>query len=505
MRKVAEKFLLLTVLGFYAFVFLLSVTHLPSIRVQVHQVDVSRYPDITVYFTIFNVRNLPIVGARKEQITLQEDGRIIPDFELASAETTGQKMNISILLDVSGSMKAEMKLEAAKSALKAFFQELDPTTEISLITFADSATTLHPFGKTVENWDEVIRRVSAEGTQTILYDAVYEGLKQLAGQAPARKAIVLLTDGKDEGSVTTLEDVVRLVSDLGVPIFSIAFGSDADQRVLSRLARISGGISLTATDPADLIYLYSLISQQLASQYAVTYMTSQYPGTGRHIVMITYQSGEIEAWGTRDFEIPAGTPIRPFRRAQPLLVSLSGPLASTAAVALLLIASLFVLKSFRKTKKVCPQCGNELAPEQTECQFCAKKTAPAPTSSSLPWAEPGINRTLVIRREKERMAVLKIVGAVKGTQEYLLQLPRTLVGSSQDCDLSLQEEGFVPEHFVIRKEDGTYILQDLGSETGTLLNNERVQGKVNLKNGDRIRVGKVIFVFREIEMVTSPR
>ncbi|MHA2609507.1 MAG: FHA domain-containing protein [bacterium JZ-2024 1] len=474
----------------------------PSLNLQIHQVDYSRYPEITVYFTLFNVRNLPLVGAKKEQFRVLEDGEEVRDFVLASAEMAGQKMYVVLLLDVSGSMAVKGKWESVQKALGNYFEDRDPMAEIALITFGDVLKVVHPFGKPLENWREMLEGIAPVGTKTLLYDSLYEGLKLIQAQVPARKAIILLTDGRDEGSVTTLEDVVRLATGLGVPIFSIAFGQDADQKVLSRLARVSGGISLFATDPEDLSYMYSLISLQLASQYAITYVTSAYPGTGKHSLAIIYSSGETEASGVKDFEIPEEMPVRPWKRLRPVFSSLGIPLLFTVGVMIFLLAGFAVAYKLKKAKKVCPTCGNELLPEQKECPFCAKKTAPAPSAAQLSWSEPGINRTLVLKREKEKMGVFKIIGASKGTQEYLLQLPRTLVGSGADCDLRLEEEDFAPEHFVIRREGSAYILQDLGSPAGTLLNNTPVQGKVTLKNGDRIRVGKVIFVFREISAIS---
>ena len=195
-------------------------------------------------------------------------------------------------------------------------------------------------------------------------------------------------------------------------------------------------------------------------------------------------------------------PVRPLKRLRPVVSSLTLPLLLTAGVFLFFLLGFAVVYKIKKAKKVCPTCGNELLPEQKECPFCAKKPAPVPSATQLSWSEPGLNRTLVLKREREKMGVFKIIGSSKGTQEYLLQLPRTLVGSGADCDLRIEEEEFAPEHFVIRREDSSYVLQDLGSPAGTFLNNAPVQGKVTLKNGDRIRVGKVIFVFREISAIS---
>jgi len=64
-----------------------------------------------------------------------------------------------------------------------------------------------------------------------------------------------------------------------------------------------------------------------------------------------------------------------------------------------------------------------------------------------------------------------------------------VLGSSADCDVQLDEPGVSPRHAEIRLVDGRSLrLKDLGSETGTLLNGERVIETL-LGSGDEIRIG----------------
>jgi len=64
-----------------------------------------------------------------------------------------------------------------------------------------------------------------------------------------------------------------------------------------------------------------------------------------------------------------------------------------------------------------------------------------------------------------------------------------VLGSSSDCDVQLDETGVSPQHAEIRRAgDSSLLLKDLGSETGTLLNGERIT-ESQLGSGDEIRIG----------------
>ncbi len=485
-----------------------------SIDLFIHQVEYSDYPEIHIYFSVFNVLRIPVVGLKESAFTLLEDGKPIQEFQVSSAEATQQKLSIAILVDESGSMAKEGKLNSAREALKAFLQNLDPRAELFLFGFHDGVETLYTPEQGREALNRAVNAFSPRGSRTVMYDALNEGLKQVAARGAGRKALVLLTDGKDEGSATTLEDIARLASDLGIPIFSLAYGSDADVPTLQRLTILSGGHLAQTSSPSGLKDLYFIVAQYLASQYALTYVTNAKPGPGKHAVLLKLTHGGLEYTATREFPLPIG--LQPKKPVWVAKGELKGkPTTPSTGLILTLLtflavggffAALLILRISKKAVRKCPTCGNRMEPSWTECMFC-KKEKEKQKEEKIPvmpqWQAESISKTLVFKREKTKLGVLRFLTGPSSGKELLLELPKTVVGSGSHCDLVVDDPNVASEHFILKKEGEGYILQDLGSEVGTYVNGTRLEGRRELHSNDRIKIGATTLLFKVVESLKT--
>ena len=127
----------------------------------------------------------------------------------------GDATTVFMLLDVSGSMQGT-KLKAVKEATTACFAAMEPTDRFAICTFDQGAFfKLKPRSvEQLRRQDELpgtLDRIFAKG-QTALYDAVVLTLEQLHDKK-ARNRIIVLTDGEDNASKHTLDDVVALLNE----------------------------------------------------------------------------------------------------------------------------------------------------------------------------------------------------------------------------------------------------------------------------------------------------
>jgi Ca-activated chloride channel family protein len=188
---------------------------------------------------------------------------------------TKRKATVIIALDVSGSMEGE-KIRSATTATAEFLDRLDPDDEVALITFSNGVVLLSEperVGNVVEGLSSRVRGLIADGN-TALYDAICQST-ELAAELKAEDeeagetrlyGVVLLSDGEDTiGQPTENRMFVTCLpanaeAD-GVKIFPIAFGEDAAEELLSRVATATGGRMYTA-DPASISNVYLSISAE---------------------------------------------------------------------------------------------------------------------------------------------------------------------------------------------------------------------------------------------------
>ncbi|MCW2736408.1 type II secretion system F family protein [Nocardioides sp.] len=188
----------------------------------------------------------------------------------ASAETVegGQVERTTVLvLDASNSMSGE-KLDAATAAIDAFLTAAPEDVQIGLVTFAGTVQqTIAPTTDHRSIVDELARVELKAGTK--LYDAVAAGA-ELAGDEGARSLLVL-SDGADTGSTTTIDDLSTTTSEAGVVVDVVALGQSPEQQAtLGGLASTAGG-QVIAADPTALGAVFSAQAEALASQVLVTF------------------------------------------------------------------------------------------------------------------------------------------------------------------------------------------------------------------------------------------
>lgn len=187
----------------------------------------------------------------KQPQTLLEvpDGAVIEKL-LAVWQKAKKASDVILVFDKSGSMSGK-PLEEAKQGAKAFLATLHDRDDVSLIFF--DGNVYPPFGpkRLGESKAEILSRIDgliADG-RTALYDATaqaYDLARGRAEKAPAQiHAIVVMTDGRDEGSKLMLSDLTRRFAGSGeaaeVKIFTIAYGDQADPTVLAQIAEAAKG------------------------------------------------------------------------------------------------------------------------------------------------------------------------------------------------------------------------------------------------------------------------
>lgn len=249
----------------------------PQIRIT--QVDNSNFPQVTVYVSVTNAAGEP-VGVSPDQIQLFENGQLM---QLQDISGGGQgdigPLTTLLVIDISGSMNNGGKLEAAKQAATAYVEQMRPGDQAGLMTFNTKVNYLQPLTTDHQVLESAINSLKAQG-DTAMYDALDQGVQVLQG-LPGRKAIIALTDGLDNRSQATAEQVIQTIGPSGLSISTIGLGDPQqagsnfglDEAALKSLAQQAGGVYGFAQDPNALSALYELYGRTLQSEYRLTYIS----------------------------------------------------------------------------------------------------------------------------------------------------------------------------------------------------------------------------------------
>jgi Ca-activated chloride channel homolog len=205
-----------------------------------------------------------VKGLTRDQFRILEDGA---PQRITSFEPTGTALELVLAVDVSGSMADAMG--DVKQAVRTFMEALGPKDQVTLVAFNDAMFTLARRESNPAARTRAVERLSPWGS-TALYDVIVRSLDILA-RHPGRRALVIFSDGDDQASQASFQDVERLVREGDATVFMVGLGRGATNSELKdrmeQLALASGGRALFVDRSDQLGAPFAAIVEELSNQY----------------------------------------------------------------------------------------------------------------------------------------------------------------------------------------------------------------------------------------------
>lgn len=209
-------------------------------HVDIRQIDTSAFPKMTLFAEVTGDDGEPLGALEPKDIAVyeyDEDGKEQPVAveDVFLVQNSGS-VSVSLVIDRSGSMDDGDKMYQAKNAAYQFLQEVDfeGGDAVAVTSFDDKVYVDQGFTDNLFALESAISAIRADG-QTALYDAVYSALLSTHAQ-PGAKCVIAFTDGVENASAYTMEDVIRLSRDTGIPVYVIGVGMECDEATLKKLA-----------------------------------------------------------------------------------------------------------------------------------------------------------------------------------------------------------------------------------------------------------------------------
>jgi Ca-activated chloride channel homolog len=232
-------------------------------------------------------------------LMIVEDG--VPQT-LESFHEAVSPLSIVLALDASGSMKGAV--DAVKEGAKQFISALRPQDRLSLVLFSDESTLVHDLTTKRESTLQAVDQYTIRGG-TALNDALFDSLSRLKA-VDGRRAIVVLTDGRDEnnagtgpGSRHSFAEVLEELRAVDATVYTIGLGSNVERRVLDQVAGESGGESFFPSVIGELADDYQRVIDHLRQRYVAAYTSSNSRRNGkwRNVEILTGNHLRVKSRG----------------------------------------------------------------------------------------------------------------------------------------------------------------------------------------------------------------
>ncbi len=247
---------------------------------------------VTVGVRVTDSKGREVPDLRAVDFALYEDGI---EQKIAFFSSEEQPISLGILLDRSDSMKFETKFAHAKAAARTIVDVTRAGSEYLYLPFDARIRTDAEFTGRREQIEQEITDTRV-GSGTSLYDAILAALERCKGAKNRRQAIIVITDGGDQHSIHTLNNVIRSAQESQVQLYAIGYFSSSEEEisrrggplirlsnmavvdnpmtVFKRLARESGAEAFFPKSDKQLQSAAERISKDLRTQYTLAYYPS---------------------------------------------------------------------------------------------------------------------------------------------------------------------------------------------------------------------------------------
>jgi VWFA-related protein len=213
----------------------------------------------------------------REAFTVLENG---VQQEIKQFKREDVPVSMGLIIDNSGSMRDKRaKVEAAALAL---VKASNPDDEVFIVNFNDEAFLDNPHGKDftsdVKEMEDALTRIDSRGG-TAMRDAIRMSIDHVKEKSHKdKKVLVVVTDGNDNSSVVSLEDLVKAAQQSEVLIYSVGLLTDEERReakraekALEALAEATGGETFFPRDVSEVERIATQVAHDIRNQYTIAY------------------------------------------------------------------------------------------------------------------------------------------------------------------------------------------------------------------------------------------
>ena len=281
---------------------------------------------VNILFTVKAKKGGQLIpNLEKSNFSISEGGK--PQTIQRFSRETDLPLTLGLLIDVSASQ--ERLIDTERQAASAFFSSvLRKKDEAFLISFGKSTELLQDFTNSAHQLTSAMRDLQGDGQApmvgrspvpvntgpiptvgspkgTLLYDAVYLAADEKLKTEVGRKALILITDGEDQGSTYNMKTAIEQAQKADAIIYSIyyvdrgfysrggfSFGGGGGEGELRKMSEETGGKVFTVSSKHPLKEVFDQIQEELRNQYSIGYSSTnpKKDGTFRRIDIKTDNS-----------------------------------------------------------------------------------------------------------------------------------------------------------------------------------------------------------------------
>ena len=235
---------------------------------------------VSILATVLNKQGQIIRDLTKDDFVVTENGR--PQTIKYFSRDTDLPLTLGLMIDTS--MSQVQVINAERVASFRFLDRVlrEDRDQVFIMQFDMSVQTPQALTSSRDQLRQSLVYVDTPTRQelrnqtgggTLLFDAVVKGCNEIMSRRQGRKAMIIMSDGGENGSEASLQDAIDAAHRSDTLIYSILFGGTEGKSILQRMSRETGGGYYEATKKFTIDQVFSVIEDELRSQYNLGYVS----------------------------------------------------------------------------------------------------------------------------------------------------------------------------------------------------------------------------------------
>jgi VWFA-related protein len=437
------------------------------------------YPIIQLEVSISDRNGESPADINEEHIRLYEDGfRIINQLKVERMKKTGDILYLVFSIDSSRSISKNF-LSRIKTSASHIVNSTGSRDRLAVYRFNDEVKLIRSFSTDKKRVIESIKGIRRHGSRTLLYNSLFDSLEVLDRIEGKRKAVIVFTDGKDEGSSVTEDDIIKMSKSSGLPIYFICLKTSKNIKKLARISKLTGGRLVYSSDKDKIAGIYKTVLSFIKKRYLIKYRSALKRDGKDHSVEVKLKYDRLMDSHSMKFgmeksllEMPADTPVF-------ILLSV---------ILFLIIIIIFILIFFiRKAKRGLYKTGEEMPAIRTIPRNQADLESSHEPEEVLLSDDPEFTYSDAWLVEKS--------GPETGSR-IPIYFNEVILGRSEEASIVIKDDAVSLKHAKIKATKKNFYLYDLVSENGTFLNGNKLLRPKPLYDWDIIKIGRTELIFR---------
>ena len=340
-----------------------------SLNVKIDQICSEQYPNMTAYVTVRDNNGEIVTGLAPGLFLTRIDSEELSGKQnVYPFSIKPEPIDYSILISNNGIMEGE-PLDFQKTAVIQFIDYMQKDETLSLYTIGNDAVPVFENLQKEGIDTALINAIDVSDVQPRIYDSLLNVVRKLETKSTRRKIIIIISDGRDQNSRFSKDQLDSVLNEKNVPVYSVGLKviGSAGLSALNQISELTSGTYIYSSNLRSIPNNVKIIRDIVNKCYVINYKVKNIkPDDNYHLIEVSVAERDAEGKGQRTF-LAVRLPVPRWLKITMCIIAI---FSIIVLIFLLILIKIKKRRAMGITKRKCPECGKRMKDSWDYYPFC---------------------------------------------------------------------------------------------------------------------------------------